>query len=272
MAVRRNDAMDFRPLPAIRVLVILVVAAAGCMRGATPNRGSLQGRLSSSVRNHTPEGQPQQPPTRLRPAAVLKPTPPQITNRFGMTFRLVKIDAARAGHRDSFPKSSYYLQTTRLTQKQHTAFRKAAFGEGTYETINWHHNGGHPSEWREWYRYAQALSKFDAKYDYRLPSRSEWVFACRSGYAQSCDKTKPNALGITGLMNTNGFAEPIDELVVRNGHQFGVLMGHWSNNWGVHSGKSKPDCPCDYWTICNPDADDSLNEVIHGRFVLVPKK
>ncbi|WDI42159.1 hypothetical protein [Bremerella sp. P1] len=243
---------------AIRVAAICVLVAVGCTR-------SPKTEDNTGVR-------PKQNLTRLETGVNPESLPPQITNQFGMTFRLVTIDTSRVDHQQSFPRKSYYLQESRLSEEQHSAFREAAFGDGTYETINWHYNGGHPSEWREWYQYAQALSKFDAQYDYRLPTRSQWTFACMSGYDQSCDKTKPNAYGITGLMDTNGFAEAVDELMLHNGHEFGVLMGYWSNNWGAYEGKTKPDYSCEYWTICNPDADDSLNESINGRFILLPKE
>jgi hypothetical protein len=216
---------------------------------------------------------PRQPTfSRLQPAPELASLPPRVTNQFGMTFRLVTIDTSRADHKESFPTRSYYLQETTLTGEQHSAFRKAAFGNGTYETIDWHFNGGYPSEWREWFRYAQSLSKFDAEYDYSLPSRSQWTFACMSGYDQSCDKAKPNVYGITGLIDTKGFAEAVDELIVRDGFEFGVLMGYWTDNWGVHRGAEQPKCSCEYWTACNPDADDSLNEIISGRFILLPQR
>ncbi|MCA9139004.1 MAG: hypothetical protein KDB00_19665 [Planctomycetales bacterium] len=187
-----------------------------------------------------------------------------------MTFRLVTIDTSRADHKGSFPKRSYYLQESRLTWAQHSAFRKAAFGDGTYETITWHHNSGHPTQWREWSEYAQTLSKFDAEYDYRIPSRSEWTFACMSGYVQSCDKTKPNVYGITGLIDTKGSAEVVEDVI--DGSKLRVVMGHWVNNWGEHQDETKPKCSCEHWTACNPDADDSLDEIISGRFVLIPKQ
>lgn len=239
------------------IFALCVLATVGC--GWTSNSNTAAREESAEKSN--------------RPEITLdsKPLLTRVTNQFGMTFRLVTIDTARADHKGSFPTRSYYLQETKLTEEQHTAFRKAAFGDGTYESINWYYNSGRPSEWREWLRYAEALSKFDTEYDYSLPSRSQWMFACMNGYHQSCDKTKSSVYGTVGMPDTNGFAEPIDELFVRNGYEFGVLMGYWKNNWGEHDGTSKPDCPCEYWTVCNPDADDSLNEIIDGRFVLLPK-
>ncbi|MCA8990795.1 MAG: hypothetical protein KDA88_02395 [Planctomycetaceae bacterium] len=189
-----------------------------------------------------------------------------------MTFRLVTVDTSRVDHKDSFPKHSYYLQESTLTGKQHSAFRKAAFGGGTYETINWNDNSGQPTQWQEWYEYAQALSKFDTQYDYCLATRSQWTFACMSGYDQTCDKSIPNAYGFTGLADTQGFAEVVDDSILRNGVELKVVMGHWGDNWGAHEGETQPTCSCEYWTACNPVADDSLDEIISGRFVLIPKQ
>lgn len=243
----------------ILVLVACVFSAVGCDR--------------DSSRNTAANGDSAEHRDRSAGDLDAKGLRPRITNRFGMTFRLVTIDKSRADHEESFPEQSYYLQETRLTGEQHAAFRTAAFGDGKYESIDWNSSGGHPSEWREWHQYAEALSSFDSDYDYRLPSRSQWKFACMSGYEQSCNVDEPNANGFVGMLNSGrGFAEPVDELFVRDGHKFGVCMGYWKNNWHEHDGESKPICPCDYWTACNPDADDSLNEIIEGRFVLIPRQ
>lgn len=201
--------------------------------------------------------------------ADMEALPPQITNQFGMTFRLVTIDTTRPDHKDSFPARSYYLQETDLTGEQHSAFREAAFGDGTFESIDWYFNGGFPSEWSEVIRYASSLSNFDPQYDYGLPSRSQWSFACMNGYEQQCNEDQPNTLGFVGMLD--GDFDVIDEFHVQNGYKFGVLMGRWKNNWGEHNGKPKPDCPCEHWAACNRDADDSLNELIVARLILLPE-
>ena len=48
---------------------------------------------------------------------------------------------------------------------------------------------------------AEMMSKYDLDYDYRLPTRSEWVFACMSGYEQRCEENRPNSYGIVGMLN-----------------------------------------------------------------------
>jgi len=197
----------------------------------------------------------------------------RITNQFGMTFCLVEIDTSRADHKDSFPKTCYYLQETELTSEQHAAFRKAAFGDGTYETIDWNCNSRFPSEWREVFRYGEALSKFDTQYDYRLPSQSEWAFACMNGYDQTCpgkgaqstidstDSSRPNKYGIDGFMNYDAECADVP----------GMFLGKLDSWAGAYDDREKPTCRCDQFTTGNPDADDGLNELIVGRFVLVPK-
>ena len=246
-------------MKANRVLAMCVLAAVGC--------------TSSTNSSNEAEDASREGPARPPLAADPESWPVRITNQFGMTFRLVTIDTSRPDHEDSFPNTSYYLQETELTGAQDNAFHKAADGRGIFESIAPRYRGTFPSEWREALRYAVALSMLDAEYDYRLPSRSQWTFACMSGYEQRCDANEPNAFGFTGMLSTSrGDAEAIDELFVRNGHGFGVLMGYWKNNWHEHDGKTKPDCPCEYWTACNRDADDSLNELITARFVLIPKE
>ncbi|MEM8669186.1 MAG: hypothetical protein AAGG48_16810 [Planctomycetota bacterium] len=202
-----------------------------------------------------------------------------------MTFRLVKIDTSRADHKESFPGTTYYLQETELTGKQNEAFQKAALSHGIFTSDHRTSlptgivepnvpisRGSAPSEWNQTVWYANALSLIDSNFDYRLPTRAEWKFACKSGYEQRCDINQANAFGFTGMHDSRRpDAEAIDERWGENGRSR-VLMGYWSNNWRCHEGETKPDCPCDYWTVCNPDGDDSLNEVITVRFVLVPKK
>lgn len=241
-----------------QILAVCVLAAAGC----TSSTDSSNAVDASGA-------EPNRPPLAANPESW----PAHITNQFGMTFRLVTVDPSRPEHKDSFPKSSYYLQETELTGEQHDAFRKAADGRGIFESIAPGYRGTFPSEWREALRYAVALSMLDAEFDYRLPSRSQWTFACMSGYEQRCDTKEPNAFGFTGMLSTSrGDAEAIDEVFVQDGHTFGVLMGYWKNNWHEHDGETKPECPCEYWTACNRDADDSLNELITARFVLIPKE
>lgn len=214
-----------------------------------------------------------------------KSWPQQITNRFGMTFSLVTIDPSRPDHQAEFPQQTYYIQTTVLTGSQMDAFNKAAVLGGVYGTDPRRSlptplvqpyvplpRGNSPSEWSECFWYARALCVLDPDFDYRLPTREEWTFTCKSGYEQRCDGDTENAFGCTGLLDPNGpDAEAVNERWGENG-QSAVLMGYWTNNWGVHNDRAKPDCPCEHWTICNPDGDDSLNELITARFVLMPKQ
>ncbi len=242
-----------------RILAVCVLAAVGCTPATDNNNKAREAHKEDSARSEL--------------TVDSESLPPRITNQFGMTFRLVEIDTSRPDQKVSFPKRSYYLQETELTGDQHTAFHKAAAGSGVFELIGPRYRGVFPSEWREAVHYAEALSRFDPKYDYGLPSRSQWTFACMGGYEQRCDKEKPNAYGIADMLDED--CEAIDEMsietVLEHDHEYGILMGRWKNNWGEHTGKPKPDCPCEYWARCNPDADDSLNELIVARFILIPK-
>ncbi len=63
-----------------------------------------------------------------------------------------------------------------------------------------------PMEWRDFSNLAVVMSEYDPVYDYRLPTKSEWVFACMSGYEQHCIKTleganRPNAYGIVDMLD-----------------------------------------------------------------------
>lgn len=254
-----------------RILASLLLVAVGCTSPTNSNNEAAEAS----------EKDPARPPLTGDPESW----PARITTQFGMTFQLVRVDSSRPDHKESFPEKPYYLQLTALTGEQNEAFQRAAAERGVFETAPRRsvatplvqpyvamHRGQSPSEWSEAYWYAQALSLLDSDFDYRLPSRTEWTFACMSGYEQRCVVDKRNAYGFTGMHDSHrGDAEAIDESWGESGESR-VLMGYWSNNWRCHEGETKPDCPCEYWTVCAPDGDDSLNEVITARFVLMPKK
>ncbi len=182
-----------------------------------------------------------------------------VVNSFGMRFLRVDIDPQLASEANDYvPHETYYLQQTELTGTHLQALREFAkqnrIGPKGYLNI-------HTSQARDYSDLAILMSEYDPKYDYGLPSKSQWIFACKSGYEQRCDEGGDNLYGFTDMLD--GDVEVTDELA--------VLMGRWINNWGEHTGKPKPDCPCEHWTRCNPDADDSLDEIIVGRFTLLPE-
>jgi hypothetical protein len=158
-----------------------------------------------------------------------------------------------------YPTETYYIQETEISGKHLDNLRAFAkthnIGPSGYMNIP-------TSEWRDYSDLAELMSKYDPDYDYRLPTKSEWVFACMSGYEQSCATSKSNAYGLIDMLD--GDVECVSDI--------GVLMGRWIENWpGIYDGHKMPTCPCKRWTICNPDADDSLNEIIVARFVLIPE-
>ena len=119
---------------------------------------------------------------------------------------------------------------------------------------------------------AEGLSAADPDFDYRLPTQSQWAFACKNGYDQTCallvagltpDSTslRPNKYGIKGLVNHDLECGDIP------GQFFG--QRYWYD-W-LYSSEDVPECICDHVTIGHPDSDDSLDEIIAGRFVLIPK-
>ncbi|MFC1759347.1 hypothetical protein ACFL2H_11380 [Planctomycetota bacterium] len=180
-----------------------------------------------------------------------------IVNSFGMEFIRVDIEPKRDTAANAYiPAETYYLQQTELTG-HHIDRLREFLKENNIGPKGWIAT----SEWRDISNLAILMSECDPKFDYGLPSRSQWVFACMSGYEQRCDEDGPNALGFVDMLDND--VEVIDEL--------GILMGQWINNWGEHTDKPKPDCPCEYWTLSDPDGDDSLSEIIRGRFVLLPE-
>ena len=198
---------------------------------------------------------------------VQKKLPAKITNKFGMTFCLVSVDIRDIRHQKDFPKKSFYLQETELTYKHFEAYRKAIAATSP-ERSSWFTELQFPTEWREVFILAGLLSAVDHDYDYRLPTRAEWSFACMNGYDQSCpgvgalstvdatDSSRPNKYGIKGFMNYDAECAATP----------GIFVGKLHNS----PGEDKPECRCKQFTTGSPDADDGLNELIIGRYVLVP--
>jgi hypothetical protein len=62
---------------------------------------------------------------------------------------------------------------------------------------------------------------------------------------------RPNKYGIEGFMNADAEC----------GDKPGLFLGIGSTS----------SCRCQQYTYGNPDADDGLNELIIGRYVLIPK-
>lgn len=186
----------------------------------------------------------------------------EIVNACGMKFVRLEIDTDLDVESDPpVPTETYHIQKDEISSVHLRSLRAFVKSRNVEPKRREVHLMSWPCEWRDFSNLAAIMSEYDPDYDYGLPSRSQWIFACMSGYEQRCDENRPNAYGIVDMLD--GDVEVIDEL--------GVLMGRWINNWGAHTGKPKPDCPCEHWTLCNPDADDSLNEIIVGRFILLPE-
>ncbi len=184
-----------------------------------------------------------------------------------MTFCLVTVDAARPDHKANFPGQSYYLQQTELTGSQ---FRN--YGEQTVEKWEDRIEMQFPRQWQDVADLAKGLSAADPDFDYRLPTHAQWVFACKNGYDQTCakfvagstpDSTKalrPNKYGINGFVNHDIECGDVP------GQFFGQL--YWYD-W-MYTTKKTPECSCDHVTNGHPRSDDSLDELITGRFILIP--
>jgi formylglycine-generating enzyme required for sulfatase activity len=126
-----------------------------------------------------------------------------------------------------------------------------------------------PNQWQEVADFAVTLSAQDPDYDYQLPTRAQWSFACMNGYDQTCPgrgannanlstaSKRPNKYGIDGFMNYD----------VECSNVPGLFLGQY-DNWD--NGREIPECRCHQSETGSPDSDDSLDELIVGRFVLVP--
>lgn len=208
-------------------------------------------------------------------AAVPAPPPTSITNRFGMTFKLVSIEPKPAGLGDvgkfglAFPKHSYYLGQAEVTTEQFIAFEKAARERDGPVTSDKRKFYPSPSEWKYAYNLGIELSKLDPDYAYRLPTREEWSFACLNGYDQDCPQTyqvgvplkpadaRPNKYGIEGFLNHDLECGDLEGL------HFGLS--------GFRPPPEELACPCGHYGYGNPEGDDGLNDIIYARYILTPK-
>jgi hypothetical protein len=239
-----------RALPSIFIIGLTL----GCSRAADD-----QPRVAASA-----------PPAAT--AAAPAPPPAVITNRFGMTFRLVSVAPRPAAAGDvgkfgiAFPKHDYYLGRTEITSEQYQAFHAAAT-ERDRKTSAAKKNYTFPSEWVFAHNLAVELSAIDPDYDYRLPSREEWAFACMNGYDQDCPGSgneprpftgkRPNKYGIEGFLNYD--------------FECGNLPGL---HFGLARAMSKadvPECQCADYAFGDPEGDDGLNDSISARYIITPR-
>ncbi len=204
--------------------------------------------------------------------AVAPAPPSSITNRFGMTFRFVTVGPKPDGVPDigeaglAFPKGSYYLGQTRLTEEQFAAFRKAAVErdrgksrEGKLYEF--------PNAWQLAHNFGVELSAIDPDYEYRLPTREEWVFACMNGHDQDCPvaeniypykNLKPNKFGIEGFLSSD----------VECGNLPGLHFGAFPT---YPTMPQEVGCPCARYGFGNPEGDDGFEDMVVARYVLAPR-
>lgn len=204
------------------------------------------------------------------------PAPPTtITNRFGMTFRRVDVEPRPAGLGDAgkfgikFPRQPYYLGQTEITDQQYKDFEKAALERDRDKPSHLRRHYNYPSEWRDAYNLGVELSNIDPDYEYRLPTRDEWAFACMNGYDQDCPGKgfdfahrndpgkRPNKFGIDGFLNFD--------------LECGSLPGQFFGLGGEHITPDETACRCAQYGYGSPDGDDGLNELIIARYILTPR-
>jgi len=238
-----------------KLLIALLCLTFGCSRGPV---GDGRGSSASG--------------TDAAKVAVVPAPPAAITNRVGMTFRLVTV-GPKPDHVEevgkfgvAFPKVSYYLGQTRLTQEQFAAFRKAA-AERDRGSSREGKLYEFPSAWQLAYNFGVELSALDPDYEYRLPTREEWVFACMNGYDQDCPVAeniypykhlKPNKFGIEGFLSAD----------VECGNLPGLHFGSFPT---YPSPQPHVDCPCARYGFGNPEGDDSFEDGVVARYVLTPR-
>lgn len=206
------------------------------------------------------------------PAAPAQP-PQSITNRFGMTFRLIAVepkptDAPAPKFGLTYPRASYYYAERPLTEDQFKTFQQSVAASERDLPSHRRKFYEYPDEWQDAHNFGIELSTRDPDYDYRLPTREEYVFACLNGYDQDCpvadaDKwprtiKRPNKFGLEDLTNGNDV-------------EIGNLKGL---HFGLTFENTPPEartCPCSQYGYGNPSGDDGFEGVCHPRFVLTPK-
>lgn len=242
------------------MLLTLLCVYSGCNRAADQTEGPAAAAGGSA------------PPA----VVAAKPAPPTtITNRFGMTFKLVSVEPKPAGLGDvgkfglAFPKQSYYLGQAEVTNAQHAAFVAAAKERDKNLSSDKKPTYNLPLEWQLAHNFGIELSQIDPDYDYRLPTREEWSFACLNGYDQDCPQTyqvgvalkpaeaRPNKYGIEGFLNHD--------------LECGNLAGLHFGLSGFRPPPEELACPCGHYGYGNPEGDDGLNDSIYARYILTPR-
>lgn len=242
---------------------LLLCLALGCNRADVGERQVERSGTSPSVQAQ---------------AATAPAAPPKaITNRFGMTFKFVSVDDKPAGLGDvgkfglKFPTKSYYLAQDVLSPKQYKQFIAVVEDRDRDKPSHRRRTYYATSEWRDCYNFGIELAALDPDYDYRFPTREEWVFACTNGYDQQCPGTaSPNTVTPPKITHPNkyGLANMMD-YDVECGDLPGLFFGKVSNS--TIDATPFP-CDCLYYQFGSPDGDDGLNEIIEPRYVLVPQE
>lgn len=236
-------------------LLFAFCVLSGCSQAPVDDRGASGGTASPAV------------------VAVVPAPPVSITNRFGMTFRLVSIEPRPEGVSEigkygvAFPKESYYLGQTEVTSEHLEAIRRAAAERDRSLPADQRKLHSLPGEWIVAHNLGVELSALDPDYEYNLPTREQWAFACLNGYDQDCPHResqgppltakRPNKFGIDGFLNYDIGCGNLPGL------HFGLAR--------LTSQTNEPECCCVDYAFGNPDGDDGLNELITCRYVLKPR-
>ena len=241
-------------------------ALSGCNRASSDDASSSASNPNSNTNAAAPT------PAAPTPAAPAAP-PQSITNRFGMTFRLVSVDPKPADAPApkfglTYPTASYYYAERPLTEDQFKTFQQSAAERDRNQPSERRKFYEYPDKWDDAHNFGVELSALDPDYDYRLPTREEYVFACLNGYDQDCPVAdvakfpwtikRPNKFGLEDL--TNGSDVEIGNL---QGLHFGLLTE-----------QSTPDdrtCPCAHYGYGNPEGDDGFEGICQPRYILTPK-
>jgi hypothetical protein len=171
------------------------------------------------------------------------------------------------------PVDAFYLQTRRVSLSQYRKMGGDVGGYTSFPDIDWN-QGAIVADWVQAVNWGHLLSNNDAKFDYRLPTIHEWLYAYH--YVTSLERSDVTELNFEGV--TSGcweFAtDSVLDIPLPIGYEASLARETLRRSFAMGKPYGLPNDALPWSVIANatpPTGDDGIDESTFLRFVLVAK-